>query len=95
MLDQIVAGLSAGHLLHDADELTLHLSLARGLRDLDGSNLGHAWHVYHTRQNLVKEFNGDYLRVLGREEPLLPEHELVESIKVREESVDGIFEGHF
>ena len=95
MLDQIVARLSAGHLLHDADELTLHLSLARGLRDADGPDLGHVWHVNNTRQNLVKEFNGDDLRVLGRDEPLLPEHELVESIEVREESVDGIFEGHF
>ena len=95
MFDQIVARFSTGHLLHDTDELRLHLSLARRLRDTDGPNLSHPRHVYIAVQNLVKEFNGDYLRVLGRQEPLLPEHEFVERVKVRKESVDGILEGHF
>ena len=95
MFDQIVTRLSAGHLLHYTDELPLHLSLAGRLRDLDGSNLSHVRHVNFTGQNLVQKLNGDYLRVLGRQEPLLPEHEFVERVKVRKESVDGILEGHF
>ena len=92
MFDQGVARFSGRHLLHDTDELRLHLSLARRLRDTDGPNLSHPRHVYFTRQNLVKEFNGDNLRVLSWQKPLLPEHELIKRVKVREECIDGIFE---
>ena len=95
MFDQIVARLSTGHLLHDTDELPLHLSLARRLGDADGPDLSHVRHVDFTSQNLVQKLHGDDLRVLGWQEPLLPEHEFVERVKVRKESVDGILEGHF
>ena len=95
MLNQVVAGLSAGHLLHYTDQFTLHLSLARGLGDTDGPDLCHTWHVNFTSQNLVQKLHGDDLRVLGWQEPLLPEHEFVERVKVRKEGVDGILEGHF
>ena len=92
MFNQIVARLSTGHLLHDTDELSLHLSLTWRLRDTDGPNLSHVGHVNFTVQNLVKELNGDYLGVLSWQKPLLPKHELVESVNIREESVDGISE---
>ena len=94
MCNQIVARFSTGHLLHDTDELRLHLSLARRLRDTDGPNLSHPRHVYIAVQNLVKEFNGDDLRVLSRQKPLLPKHELVKRVKVREECINSVFEGH-
>ena len=95
MLNQVVARLSARHLLHYTDQLSLHLSLARRLGDTDGPDLCHARHVDFTSQNLVQKLHGDDLRVLGWQEPLLPEHEFVERVKVRKESVDGILEGHF
>ena len=95
MLNQVVAGLSAGHLLHYTNQFPLHLSLARGLGDTDGPDLCHTWHVNFTSQNLVQKLHGDDLRVLGWQEPLLPEHEFVERVKVRKEGVDGILEGHF
>ena len=95
VFDQIVARLSAGHLLHYTDQFTLHLSLARGLGDTDGPDLCHTWHVNFTSQNLVQKLHGDDLSVLGWQEPLLPEHEFVERVKVRKEGVDGILEGHF
>ena len=94
MFDQSVAGLSAGHLFHDAYKLLLHLAIAGWLCDPDGSHICHLGHVNHSGQNLMKELNAYNLRVLRWQKPLKPEHVLVKSVDVRKESVNGILKGH-